>query len=295
MQDLSVTFIVLGYNNLEVTRETVKRLKSNLSKEHQILLLDNNSPTNLNPIAKEFPIHYLKSKENLGYAGGNNLAANYALKKFKPNFLCFINNDVLIDKEFGKKLNVELKKWYINQNLVITQPILFLDHNYNKIENAGINYYRTGIARQNRTLRTSQKLLINGACMFIKTSFAEMLFDRQGFIFQPQFFMYAEDVELSLRTKKMGYQTLVDKSLKAQHLESSSLGKDSNTAFFFYWRNLLASILLTRSKKQIFVDLPFIIWGQLILLGLSFKRLKPLMIINVYKSLASLNLANTFA
>ena len=53
---------------------------------------------------KNFPdIELITNNENLGYAGGNNVGIRHALAK-GCDFILLLNNDVVVDRDFLKRL-----------------------------------------------------------------------------------------------------------------------------------------------------------------------------------------------
>lgn len=309
-------FVMLGYNNVDLTRHALQLLWQNTDRgQVSILLVDNNSPQPLSELAEELPIDFLRTQKNTGYVGGNNRAAELILQhgatffqgqfkseKARPDFICFINNDVLIDEKFGEQLPLFLKQWSENSQLAAAQPALYLDAEYSQLENAGIHYFRTGLARQNRDFSSlreqtltqlpcndhnfnhKQLLLLNGACLFLKTTIIEKLVQEKGYVFHPLFFMYGEDVELSLRLLKHDFSFVVETKLKAQHLESGGGSVKSTQSIFYYWRNLLLTLLTTRSTPWILRHMCYLVWGQLVMLGYSFRHGKPFLFLRVYVS-----------
>ena len=104
-------FIILHYKNLKDTLECINSIKEKLSsKDYKIIVVDNGSLDEtteglkkLEGIDKNTDIIF--SNENLGFAKGNNLGCEYAIKKYIPEFLVIINNDTLIiENKFLEKI-----------------------------------------------------------------------------------------------------------------------------------------------------------------------------------------------
>lgn len=109
---IDISIIILHYNEIEVTRNYINNLKSlnweNI--EHHFIIVDNFSPDKsgviLKKIYEEDPkITVLLSRENLGFARGNNLGIKYASEHFNSTLFIVSNNDIAIeDTDFMQKL-----------------------------------------------------------------------------------------------------------------------------------------------------------------------------------------------
>ena len=76
----------------------LESLKELTYKNVEVIVVDNASPSDDPDVIKQaFPnIHLIKSKENLGFAGGNNLGVEAS----NGEYLLFINNDTIVPKDF---------------------------------------------------------------------------------------------------------------------------------------------------------------------------------------------------
>jgi GT2 family glycosyltransferase len=99
-----VYIIILNYINYQDTIECVESLKMLNYPNYKVIIIDNASPNESELILKRrYKEDYivLQSGENLKYAGGNNFAVSYILKKLKePKYILILNNDTkIIDKQ----------------------------------------------------------------------------------------------------------------------------------------------------------------------------------------------------
>lgn len=93
MTDLSI--IVISYNTRKMTLACLKSIfQQTRDISFEVIVLDNNSQDNsAEEIAAAFPqVKLLALKENLGFAGGNNLAA----REVSGEFLLLINPDTVV-------------------------------------------------------------------------------------------------------------------------------------------------------------------------------------------------------
>ena len=89
-----LSIITVNYNGLKDTCELMESLPLN-DESLEVIMVDNASKEDeASVIAQRFPqVKVIRSKQNLGFAGGNNLGIQAARGKY----LFFINNDTLLE------------------------------------------------------------------------------------------------------------------------------------------------------------------------------------------------------
>lgn len=112
------TFVILHYNEKDVTIECIDTIKKKTKGENvKIVIVDNNSPDGsgvvlYNKYIKEDFIKVILLEDNLGFAKGNNIGYQYAKKQLQSDFICIMNNDVLLQSEnFVKQAVLEYEKY----------------------------------------------------------------------------------------------------------------------------------------------------------------------------------------
>ncbi len=103
----TVAIVVLHWQGFATTRQCLEalfRLRAHTARTAsvQILLVDNGSVDGSGiqlkrwiVQRKEAQVYFLSSPENLGFAGGNNLAIRFALEHLAPRYLWLLNNDTV--------------------------------------------------------------------------------------------------------------------------------------------------------------------------------------------------------
>jgi len=101
MAGLMIGVIVINYHSEEKTIFFVKNELSKISSPYAVVIVDNDSTedglTRLMDAFKDSPsqhVFVVPSKENLGFAKGNNLGVEVAINQFNPEVLLFANNDI---------------------------------------------------------------------------------------------------------------------------------------------------------------------------------------------------------
>lgn len=255
----SCVFYVIAFGKSELVSRCLDSL-SRVVPRNNIVLIDNASTESLSAVAKKYQVRLLRLKQNRGYAGGCNAAVEDFLQS-NFDFICVMNSDVFVTQAFVSELQSCFETVINDSSIAIFQPELYFDERYQRVENTGILYYKSGLAFQANHRSTYQ--CVNGACMFLRRSAIEYLKRIDGFVFEELFWSYAEDVELSLRLQSRGWKTVVFSKLQAVHLQSASFGKRSARSLWYYARNLLWTLFLTRSAYELLTSMPFIFLGQI--------------------------------
>lgn len=223
-----VFVVVLAWNYYNHTKRCLESLRTVEYDNLNVLVVDNNSSDNTSEnIKKDFPeFNILTLSKNLKFSGGNNEGVNH-LNPEKDDFIIFLNNDTIVSKNFVKKLINPLLE---DKKAIISTPKILYSSNINKIWYAGgvVNLWfgiikHIGI-RDFDGPKYSFKTKTNyasGCCFCIKfDDFRKLYFDND-------FSMYCEDVDLSLRARKMNRFILYVPDSVILHNVSQTLGEHS--------------------------------------------------------------------
>ena len=223
-----VFVVVLAWNYYNHTKRCLESLRTVEYDNLNVLVVDNNSSDKTSEnIKKDFPeFNILTLSKNLKFSGGNNEGVNH-LNPEKDDFIIFLNNDTIVSKNFVKKLINPLLE---DKKAIISTPKILYSSNINKIWYAGgvVNLWfgiikHIGI-RDFDGPKYSFKTKTNyasGCCFCIKfDDFRKLYFDND-------FSMYCEDVDLSLRARKMNRFILYVPDSVILHNVSQTLGEHS--------------------------------------------------------------------
>tara|TARA_Y100000590_G_scaffold461931_1_gene624757 strand:+ start:1134 stop:1976 length:843 start_codon:yes stop_codon:yes gene_type:complete len=273
----SVNIFVLNWNGKDFARDCIKSLNNITYLNANIILIDNGSTDHsAEKIKDEFPnVEIISTGQNLGYAAGNNYG--FAHTKKESDFTIFINNDTVVNPDFIEPLI----NGFDNKGLVMqTSPKIFYDDNPNTIWFAGgkINLFfgfirHTGIRKVDQgQFDTISKIdYATGCCFCIRTKDFKLLE-----MFNESYPMYAEDVDLSLRIRKMGGNIMYIPESKIWHKVSASIGREYS---FNKWKrkNYSKIKLMMNYLNPILVPFAFILSIPGILFELSFWTLRKFM------------------
>ena len=242
-----VSIITVNYNQAEVTCQLLASLKNTTYSNIEIWVVDNASKESPKAIINErFPnVNVIESKQNLGFAGGNNLAITQA----KGKYLMFLNNDTEVSPNFLEPLVDTMQK---NQKVGICASKLHFFHSPNTIQYAGstalhtfkIQSYAIGYGEQDNGQydAITKTNLAHGAAMMVS---AEAI--KSVGLMPEEYFLYYEEIDWCEKIKQAGYDIYFVPSSLVLHKESISVGKQSAIQVYYKTRN---RILLARKWRS---------------------------------------------
>lgn len=244
---MDVSVIIINYNTFKLTSDCIASvIEKTEGIGYEIILLDNaSSECDPKLFSDKFPlIHLIVSKENLGFAGGVNLA----IKKAKGEILLLLNSDTEL---INNAIKIAFDRLLKDHNIgVISGKLKFAD---GKIQ-AVANRFPT-ISRNLRELLRINKFLVKSERIdyYLGEEFdhncekeadwvwgAFFMFSKEVLSKFPNkqlpadFFMYNEDMQWCYEIKKMGYKIIFSPEPELYHYigGSDSSGFESQEKYF---------------------------------------------------------------
>src|SRR5258708_756657 len=212
--DLSI--ICVNWNSVNYLRECIPSVYEHTQGiSFEIIVVDNASPEGgVDALKQEFPdIVLIKSSENLGFAGANNLG----FKQSKGKCILFLNPDT---KLLNAAINIVLQRLQslpdagivgcklLNGDLSVqTSSIMRFPGILNQVFQA--EYLRLGWPSFplwnigplfSSSAEPAKVEVITGACMMMRRE----IFEKVG-MFSEEYFMYAEDMDLCWKVSRAGF------------------------------------------------------------------------------------------
>lgn len=277
-----IGFVILHYKNLNDTLEAIASIRKNTSKKNKIIVVDNASlNSNDAKVLSKRCDELIINSENLGFAKANNIGCKKAIEKYSPDFLCVINNDILIcQKHFDEKI----RRLYEETSFDILGPKILTDGGdsvnpfpvyqtddevIHAIKNAKmwIHIYRNPQLRylyrfykkikpskkqvfQNGKKRTFQVGLHGCALVFSKK-----YYQKYADVFYPDTFLYHEEEFLYERAKRDQLIMMYDPEIEVFHKEGASLDQSFSVPeekMIFRYTEMIRSLeKLLEYKKNI--------------------------------------------
>lgn len=255
---LSIAVILVNWKKYNLTSKCIDSLNKSNYKNFKIILVDNEySEKSLIELKNKYnELIVFKEKNNLGFAGGNNIGIRYALEN-DYDYIMLLNNDTEVKENFILPLVERIEKDHF---LGAVQPLILNFSNKSIIWNAGgkLNKFLglTSTRLNNNKLNSSIVFddytdWISGCCILIKSE----TLTKVGLL-DEKFFNYYEDVDWSLRMKNLGYDLgFVKESIIYHHGSSSSKNKKNTGGLIsskIHYFNIRNHILLLKKHKNLF-------------------------------------------
>jgi len=267
-----VAVIIVNYNGLKYLPDLFGSLfkfpPESVSQE--ILVIDNNSTDNsISWLKEHYPeVKILQQSENLGFAQANNLGMQYAIDQ-NFDYVFLLNQDTLIEKGCLDSLAAQIEesdKYGAVQPRIMLHPQTELVNSLgNRIHFLGFGYtYGHKHRFEELSLTDNQVDYCSGAAVLFKT---EVL--KKVGLFDPELFMYHEDLDLGWRLSLNGWDNLVCDQAVIYHKYEFSR---SIKKYYFMERNRFKVIFQNYKLGTILLLLPALIIMEIGLLATSVKN-----------------------
>lgn len=209
MRGPTLSILIVTYNSMKHLGPCLEAV-SETRTDHEIVIVDNGSSDGtLTWLHENHPRCKVIEAANGGYAMGNNIAAAHA----GGEFFLVLNPDTVVS---AGAVDHMVSLISADRDSIITPKLLQHDGTVNT---CGTTMHFTGITSCNGLGERAENysgvfasLILSGAAFLISREAWEAV---QGF--DPAFFMYMEDVDLSLRLRLLGYRILCDAEATVYH------------------------------------------------------------------------------
>ena len=245
--ECKISIITINFNGLKDTCELIDSIPFN--NDMEVIVVDNASKKDeASIISERFPqVKVIRSNQNLGFAGGNNLG----MKEAKGEYILLINNDT-----YFKEFNIDslIEKLESSDKIGIVCPKLRFAWGSNLIQFAGYTPL-TNITVRNHAIGFGEEdhgqydtahptPYAHGAAMLIKREAIE-----NAGLMPECFFLYYEEIDWSMMFTRAGYEIWYDPTCTVYHKESQTTGQNSPLRTYYITRNRL--LLVKRNYKGI--------------------------------------------
>ena len=213
-QDINASIIIVNYNAGEKLVACLSSVERSKGVNNEIIVVDNASTDNVaEAIEADFPeVRLIRSKANLGFGGGCNLAASQA----RSEYLIFLNPDTTVEDGWLEGLIEPLRR-DAGAGLVTSKVVLAGDPQ--RINACGNTVHITGIALcrglglpRTDFNKAEEVAAVSGAAFAIRRTLFEMLGG-----FDEEMFLYMEDTDLSWRARLAGWRCLYSPESVVRH------------------------------------------------------------------------------
>lgn len=241
IQEKNIYIIILNWNGKKFLEKCINSVLKSTYKVNVVVVDNASSDGSVKYLKKNYPqIAILKNKTNFGWGGGNNSGVEYALKR-EADAIFILNNDTEIEEKCVTNLVNELFK---RREIGIVGPKIYLsvkDKRTRKISFAGGKFTKNryfGIHVGDKQVDVGQfdsvkeTEFTTGAAMMVKSE----VFKKVG-LFEERFFIYYEEGDFCMSTKKAGYKILFVPDAHVYHAFSGTVKLNSPFQHYYTTRN----------------------------------------------------------
>lgn len=288
---MKYVFVILHYRTFNMTVQAIESVRAlNDFEKSAVVVVDNGSDDQSGIKLKQkyhsiSNIHILLSKDNLGFAKGNNLGYCYARQKYSPDFIIILNSDVLmlqndflyrIDDIYMKTpfhvlgpdiitpegmhqnphrmklfLYMDVKRIIRNRSIILLYLKLkrkfHLEEKIHFVENWD---NRRALEEQQKIVweQPSRDVVLHGSALIFSRDFIV----REENAFCPKTFMWMEEEILSYQCLKKKYSTLYSPWISVLHMGSKTVDDtfSSSDKYMFYSKCLKESASVLKQLMQ---------------------------------------------
>ena len=245
--------ILVNYNGADDTNECINSLYESGYENLRIVIVDNASTTgrvSYNHTISEEKCTILYQKENIGFAGANNVGIKYAMQ-YNPRYILILNNDTIVTKGFLQPMVEALER---DESIgIVTGKIYYYDDK-KTIWFGGSYYDRSLCENKIEGIRKPDEARYNIAknipfatgCLWLVPT---KVFETVG-LMSEDYFLYYEDADYCERVKQSGYRIMYEPDSVIYHKESRSTKRGSDSYHYYNIRNYLIYIKNYCDKKR---------------------------------------------
>lgn len=278
MENVSIGIILVNYCTAALTLRLADSIMLfDTMRLCSIVIVDNSvsdEERNLLLETERDRVSLIFSEENLGFARACNIGAD-RLASSGTDYLCFINTDVILTTPILYEI---VRKFTEHKDIHVISPVIqtFPKKSFKPwFGGAKISKWsgkiKDNAVPKGQVLRKTD--FISGCFLALRTSDWRKL---KGF--DERFFMYVEDVELSLRARKLGMKLAVIPELEIMHEVGGSQAEKTefrglsvrNQNFLFHFEHKFRNRLLLYRGSEYFSNIVYLYWT----VDLFFKGMK---------------------
>jgi GT2 family glycosyltransferase len=260
-----VSIVILNWNGMDFLSNCLNSIFNTNYLNFEVIFVDNNSFDDStefvkNNFGKNRNLKIIHLEKNYGTNIGNNIGAYHASGKY----LVFLNVDVEVHPDWIKELVNIFEK---DVTIGAAQPKLLFLWDKNRINSMGhyltswgswSNYVTYGRVDDYKNDEVQEIFIAFGAALAVKS----VLFNKVG-KFDNDFFMYADEIDLSWRIWLSGHRIVVVPTSIVYHFDGGVGGggiiKSTPFRVYLHNRNLLTTLLKNYSNNNLPKFLPLAI------------------------------------
>ena len=280
---MRLTINLITYNSAKYLPALFGSLKKQTFKDWDMNVLDNNSSEDsVLELKKELArfggqFRFIENKINIGFAVGH----NELFKKVNSEYFLILNDDVVLTDDCLQKMIDFLDQ---HKNAAAVSPRLMRLKNRDVIDSLGLKVFRNrrvveidgGVVYAPIYNNTVEVFGLSCACAMFKKSIIENVCYTKYEMFDRDYFMYKEDIDLAYRLQQADFRLYTLMDAICYHDRTGVGGKDlsevesiknkrkqSQFIKYYSYKNHLATLYKNEYWQNYLLDWPWIKWYEL--------------------------------
>ncbi len=254
-----ISVIIVNFNGIKYLEQCLSSLALQTFCDYEVIVVDNaSSDGSLAYLEEYFPdAKLVQSRENLGFAGG----VNAGIRVASGEYIMTLNNDTRVDPDCLFQLLAAMDQ---DESVgMVAAKMLFFDR---RINSTGICISRSGAAwdrgmYEEDTGQYDRIEEVFGPCGGAAL-YRRLMLEEVG-LFDEDFFLYMEDVDLAFRARLLGWRCVYTHHARVYHIHGGTAGIGSELAVYYGNRNILWYVLKDYPARILITSLPWIIGRNL--------------------------------
>ena len=266
-----VSIVVLNWNGKKFLHDFFTSCKKQDQTNFEVICVDNGSSDGSQTyIKKIFPwVILIELEKNVGFASGCNIGFKFA----KAEYVAFLNNDMILDKNWVRILSASLDKY---SDCAAVGSLMINKDNYdehkasfeNEWKNKTMGTYTLvgnhatcriiGEERDTKNIKLREVFYIGGGSIMFRKS----LVKNPALPFFDDYFGYAEDVSLSIRLRYQKKKLFLCYSTSVLHVGNSTFSRMKPLQAFHGAKNRIMNYLLFFNLWNIIRIFPMMVVNQ---------------------------------
>jgi GT2 family glycosyltransferase len=229
-----ISFVLLTWNPQDYIHRTVQSLREQTSQDWELIVVDNGSdPALLEEIrraqAEGLVAHYSQLPHNVGYARG----MNEGIRNASGDVIVAMNQDTCLARNFVEAVSAAASDAATDTGMIAVPMYRWLwndetDELTANMWNAGVSLVKRMSASVWHPAFASADTLHgpDGSLQIYTSRAIEAAMTSSGFVFDPAYHSYGEDVDLIMRLQALGFRCESCSNTAGWHIGSASSGGD---------------------------------------------------------------------
>ena len=250
-----ISVVIVNFNGQRFLDGCLASITAQSYKEFETIIVDNASTDgSVEHVINKYPwVRLIENRENRGFAGGT----NDGIRVSTGEYVLTLNNDTIAEPHFIGELKRVMEG---DPTLgMCASKMLFPDR---KINSTGICISRSGAAWDRGMFEDDRGQYDKGEEIFGPCAGAALyrkkMLDEIG-LFDEDFFLFMEDVDLAFRARLAGWNCLYVPSARVIHFHGGTAKFRSDLSIYYGNRNILWYVVKNFPIRTLFLCLPWII------------------------------------